>query len=99
MSLIDVLVWLGGAGIAAVSAFLLERLASFQGLSGNGKLVVAVAVAVALGGLATAAKGFFTANPDALSAVEPYAQIVLTGVMLVVQQLTHGATKPAAEGG
>jgi len=99
MNLIDVLVWLGGAGVAAVSAFVLERLGSFQELSGNGKLIVAVSVAVVLGGLATAAKASFTANPDTLVAVEPYAQIVLSGVMIVVQQLVHGGTKQASANG
>ena len=46
MDVLGLLVWLSGAGISAVSAFVLERVSGFGQLSPNGKQTVATIVAV-----------------------------------------------------
>jgi hypothetical protein len=99
MDLISILTWLAGAGVAAVSSFVLDRLQGFAQLSASGKQLVAVAVAVILGALSMAARDWLSANPTAAQGIEPYAQLIVTGVMLIVQQVTHGARRAAAEAG
>lgn len=90
------------AGIAAVAAVIasvgLERLAAFNALSGNGKFAVATAFAILAAVLANAGAQALIANPEIAQAIEPYAQIVIAGVALIIQQLTHGATKKPDDG-
>lgn len=90
------------AGIAAVAAVLasvgLERLGAFNALSGNGKFAVATAFAILAAVLANAGADVLIANPEIAKAIEPYAQIVIAGVALIIQQLTHGATKKPDDG-
>jgi hypothetical protein len=103
MTLIDVLQNIAApAGIAAVAAVIasvvLEHVPAFKALSGNGKFAVATAFAVLAAVLANAGAQALVARPDIAAQVEPYAQIVIAGVALIIQQLTHGATKKPEDG-
>lgn len=93
MSVIEVLTWLAGAGAAAASAFLLERIASFQNLSANGKQMVAFSIAVVIGALAIAARDYLVAQPEVTAQIEPYVQMVIAAGAILVQQLAHGAQR------
>ena len=98
MSLIEILTWLAGAGTAAVSAFVLERLSGFQNLSANGKQMVAFSVAVAIGALAIMARDALVMQPDVVESIEPYAQMLIAAGAILVQQLTHGAQRAKDSG-
>lgn len=93
MSVIEVLTWLAGAGAAAASAFLLERIASFQQLSANGKQMVAFSIAVVIGALAIAARDYLVAQPDVVERIEPYVQMIISASSILIQQLAHGAQR------
>lgn len=99
MDIIGILVWLSGAGISVVSAFVLERIAGFQNLSPNGKQSIAMTVAVMIAVCAMAAHDSFAANPAALQAYSPYIQIAITGISILIQQITHGSTKELLNNG
>lgn len=88
--ILAVLMWLAGPGLAAVSAFILERLQPFDELSSNGKLIVAVTVAGLIGVIATAIAGALSADSELLAAVQPYANVIVPALSLLAQQLTHG---------
>lgn len=103
MTLIDVLQNIAApAGIAAVAAVIasvvLERVPAFAALSSNGKLAVATSCAILAAVIANATAQALVARPDIAALIEPYAQIVIAGVALVIQQLTHGATKKPDDG-
>lgn len=103
MTLIDVLQNIAApAGIAALAAVLgsglLERIPAFNALSSAGKFSVAVAIAALAAVIAHATAQALVANPDIAKVIEPYAQIVIAGVTLIVQQLVHGATKKPSDG-
>lgn len=99
MDILNVLVWLSGAGIAAVSAFVLERIAGFQNLAPQGKQVIATAVAVLVAVCAMWAHDWLTQNPDVLVSAQPYLQIVVSAASIVIQQVAHGVQRSAAENG
>lgn len=103
MTFIDILQNLAApAGVAAAAAVIaslvLERVSAFAALSGNGKLAVATAFAVLAAVLAHAGAETLVSRPDIAAAIEPYAQIVIAGVTLIIQQLVHGATKKPDDG-
>lgn len=103
MTLTDALLNIAApAGLAALAAVLasvvLERVAAFNALSSNGKFAVATAFAVLAGVLAKAGAEALIARPDIAELIEPYAQIVIAGGALIVQQLVHGATKKPDDG-
>lgn len=93
MSLIEVLTWLAGGGVAAVSAFILERISSFQNLSPNSKQMVAFSIAVIIGALSIAARDYLVAQPEVTAQIEPYVQMVIAAGAILVQQLAHGAQR------
>jgi uncharacterized membrane protein YeiH len=95
MGVIEILTWLAGAGAAAVSAFVLERISSFQALSPNGKQMVAFSIAVVIGALAIAARDYLVAQPDVIVQIEPYVQMVIAAGAILIQQLAHGAQRKA----
>ena len=95
MDVMGLLVWLSGAGISAVSAFVLERISGFASLSPNGKQTVALVVAVLIAIGAMAAHDWLSANPSALTAAAPYLQIAITGVSILIQQTAHAVQRSA----
>lgn len=99
MDILGVLVWLSGAGIAAVSAFVLERIAGFQNLAPQGKQVIATAVAVLVAVCAMWAHDWLTQNPDVLVSAQPYLQIVVSAASIVIQQVAHGVQRGGGENG
>jgi hypothetical protein len=88
-----VLIWMAGPGIAAISAFVLERLAPVQSLSSSGKAIVAVTVALLAGMLAVAAQQIIIPNAELVQVLNPYVAVIVPAVSLLVQQLTHGVQK------
>jgi hypothetical protein len=93
MDILSLLVWLSGAGISAVSAFVLERVSGFATLSPNGKQTVATIVAVLIAACAMWAHDYLSANPDVMDAYRPYLQIAITGASILVQQIAHGVQR------
>lgn len=93
MSVLEILTWLAGAGAAAVSAFVLERIASFQELSPSGKQMVAFSIAVIVGALSIAARDYLIAQPDVVARIEPYAQLLIAAASILIQQIAHGAQR------
>ena len=93
MDILGLLVWLSGAGISAVSAFVLERVSGFGQLSPNGKQTVATIVAVLIAACAMWAHDYLSANPDVVATYQPYVQIAITGVSILVQQIAHGVQR------
>lgn len=91
MDLVSLLIWLSGPGMAIVSAFILERLAAFDGLSSNGKTIVATTVALLLGLAAVAAQQVIVPNSELVAQLNPYVAVVVAMVSLLAQQLAHGA--------
>lgn len=89
MSVIEILTWLAGAGAAAASAFLLERIASFQNLSANGKQMVAFSIAVVIGALAIAPSG---------SAFRPTACVPIASTRATTQATSTSASRAATPG-
>jgi hypothetical protein len=98
MDILSVLVWLSGAGISAVSAFVLERVSGFGQLSPNGKQSVATIVAVLIAVCAMWAHDYLTANPGVVATYQPYLQIAITAVSILVQQVAHGVQR-SVDGG
>lgn len=99
MDVMGLLVWLSGAGISAVSAFVLERISGFQTLSANGKQTIAMVVAILVAVVSMAAHDWLSANPSALTAYSPYLQIAITGASILIQQIAHGAQRQAVMNG
>ena len=97
MDIITLLTWLAGAGLSATSSFILDRIEGFRALSPNGKQTVAMIVAVLVAVAAMAARDWLSSNPDALTAITPYAQIGITAVSILVQQITHAARRLSEE--
>lgn len=95
MDVLAILVWLSGAGISAVSAFVLERLSGFTSLSPNGKQTIATIVAVLIAVGAMAAHDWLAANPEALTAAAPYLQIAIAGMSILIQQTAHAVQRSA----
>ena len=95
MDVLGLLVWLSGAGISAVSAFVLERVSGFTTLSPNGKQTVATIVAVLIAVCAMWAHDWLAANPSALTATAPYFQIFVTAVSILIQQTAHAVQRSA----
>lgn len=93
MDVLGLLVWLSGAGISAVSAFVLERVAGFAALSPNGKQSVATIVAVLIAVCAMWAHDYLSINPDVMATYQPYLQIAITAVSILVQQIAHGVQR------
>ena len=96
MSLIEVLTWLAGAGAAAASAFILERVTSFHSLSTGSKQMVAFSIAVVIGALAIAARDYLVASPGVVAQIEPYAQLIIASASILIQQIAHGAQRVGA---
>lgn len=99
MSVIELFTWLAGAGVSAVSAFVLERLSGFQQLTPNGKQLVAMSIAVAVGALSIAARDYLIAQPDVTARIEPYAQMLIAAASILVQQVAHGVNKGLDDNG
>jgi hypothetical protein len=99
MSVIELFTWLAGAGVSAVSAFMLERLSGFHQLSPNAKQLVAMSIAVAVGALSIAARDYLVAQPDVANAIEPYAQMLIAAASIIVQQVAHGLNKGLDDNG
>lgn len=95
MDVLAILVWLSGAGISAVSAFVLERLGPFASLSPNGKQTVSTIIAVLIAVAALAAHDWLAAHPEALSAAAPLLQIAVAGVSILIQQTAHAVQRSA----
>lgn len=95
MDVLGLLVWLSGAGISAVSAFVLERIDGFASLSPNGKQTIALVVAVLIAVCAMWMHDYLSANPSALTAAAPYLQIAITGVSILIQQTAHAVQRGA----
>lgn len=93
MDVLGLLVWLSGAGISAVSAFVLERISGFASLSPNGKQSVATIVAVLIAVCAMWAHDYLSANPSVMATYQPYLQIAITAVSILVQQIAHGVQR------
>lgn len=93
MDVLGFLVWLSGAGISAVSAFVLERIDGFGQLSPNGKQSIATIVAVLIAVCAMWAHDYLSANPSVMTTYQPYLQIAITGVSILVQQIAHGVQR------
>lgn len=89
------LVWLSGAGVSAVSAYVLERLDGFGSLSPQGKQTIATLVAVLIAVGAMAAHDWLAANPSTLTATAPYLQIAITAVSILIQQTAHAVQRSA----
>lgn len=89
MDVLQLLVWLSGAGISAVSAFVLERLSGFQQLSSGAKLLIATTVATVIAIIAMWTHDYFISNPMELIAMNPYLQIVIGAGSIVIQQVAH----------
>jgi len=89
MDILQLLVWLSGAGISAVSAFVLERLSGFQQLSSGAKLLIATTVATVIAIIAMWTHDYFISNPMELIAMNPYLQIVIGAGSIVIQQVAH----------
>lgn len=99
MDIMGLLVWLSGAGISAVSAFVLERINGFSSLSPNGKQTIAMVVAVLIAVASMWAHDWLSANPSALTAATPYFQIAITGVSILIQQIAHGMQRQGGNNG
>lgn len=93
MDVLGLLVWLSGAGVSAVSAFVLERIGGFGQLSPNGKQTVATIVAVLVAVCAMWAHDYLSTNPDVMATYQPYLQIAITAVSILVQQIAHGVQR------
>lgn len=93
MDILELLVWLSGAGISAVSAFVLERISGFGQLSPNGKQTIATIVAVLVAVAAMWAHDWVSANPGAFESAKPYLQIAITAFSILIQQVAHGAQR------
>lgn len=93
MTIIEVLTWLGGAGVSAVSAFVLSRIASFEALPSGGKQLVAMSIAVIIGALSIALRDYFVATPDVAAKIEPYAQLLIAAASIMIQQIAHGVDR------
>lgn len=98
MDILAVLTWLGGAGLSAVSAFVLERIDGFRNLSPNAKQTIAMTVAVLIAAASLAARDWLSSNPDALRALTPYAQIAFSAACILIQQIAHSAQRSVAQG-
>jgi hypothetical protein len=99
MDVLGILVWLSGAGVSAVSAFVLERMAGFQNLSPNGKQTIAMVVAILIGVAAMGAHDWLSANQDKLIEAEPYIQLVIAGASILIQQVSHGIQRSTGSNG
>jgi hypothetical protein len=99
MSVIELFTWLAGAGVSAVSAFVLERLSGFHQLTPNAKQLVAMSIAVAIGALSIAARDYLVQQPDVVNAIEPYAQMLIAAGAILVQQIAHGMQKAGSSNG
>ena len=98
MDILGLLVWLSGAGISAVSAFVLERVSGFGQLSPNGKQTVATIVAVLIAVCAMWAHDYLTENPGVVATYQPYLQIAITAISILVQQIAHGVQRSVTGG-
>lgn len=96
LEVLPFLMWLAGPGLAWVSEKLLEALAPFDGLSGNGKLAVAFVVSTLCGLAAVAAQQYLAPRTELVAALQPYAYVVIPSLSFLVQQLEHGRRKSAA---
>ena len=99
MDILELLIWLSGAGISAVSAFVLERMNGFAGLSANGKQTIATIVAILIAVFAMWTHDYFSANQSVLTAYQPYLQIAIASVSILVQQVAHGVQRSVSGGG
>jgi hypothetical protein len=88
--ILAVLAWVAGPGLAAISAFILERLRPFDELSSSGKLVVAITIAGICGVAAVALSNALAGNSELLAQLQPYANVIVPLLSLAAQQLTHG---------
>lgn len=93
MDFVSLLIWLTGPGVAAISAFVLERLAPFEALSSSGKVVVSITVAAVIGLLAVAAQQYIVPDTELVAKLNPYTSMIVLAFSLLAQQLAHGATK------
>jgi hypothetical protein len=88
--ILAVLAWVAGPGLAAISAFVLERLRAFDELSSNGKLVLAITIAGICGVGAVALSNTLAGNSALLAQLQPYMNVLIPLISLAVQQLKHG---------
>jgi len=75
-SLMEVLVWLTGAGGAILTSYVLERLVWFQSLESNKKHFVAIALSSLVGIGALAVLTFVP--QEIISQISPYFMVVVT---------------------
>jgi branched-subunit amino acid ABC-type transport system permease component len=99
MDILQLLVWLSGAGISAVSAFVLERLSGFQQLSSSAKSLIAVTVATLIAIAAMWTHDYFLTNPLELVAMNPYLQIVIAAASIIIQQVAHSIQRGEGRNG
>ena len=99
MDIVSLLTWLAGAGLSAVSSFVLDRIDGFASRSPNGKQTIAMVVAVLIAVAAMAARDWLSVNPAALAEMTPYAQIAIAAVSILVQQFTHAARRSGVTNG
>jgi len=90
MDFVSLLIWLSGPGVAAISAFVLERLAPFEALSSSGKVVVSITVAGVIGIAAVAAQQYIVPNTELVTRLNPYVAMLVPLFSLLAQQLAHG---------
>jgi putative flippase GtrA len=99
MDILQLLVWLSGAGISIVSAFVLERLNGFQALSSSAKSLIAVTVAALIAVAAMWIHDYFITNPLELVAMNPYLQIVIAAASIIIQQVAHSIQRGEGRNG
>ena len=88
---LSLLVWLAGPGLAVITSFVLDRLESFEALSPNGKLLVAVSIAGACGVLAVFLQQTIGTNSELVQLLDPYVKVLIPLASIIAQQLAHGA--------